>query len=209
MPTCSQRGKDVDEEAELILDEQLEQWQRVRDSIDAGLPLPEAQALPLAPQPAQDADDEWGGVQGAATQEVDEDAPVVVCTRCYALRHYGYDGVFGGVFDGVFGGAFGGVFGVLNPICFPCMTGPIDRQLRSELAESQLPDFQLGPKVGRKIGYTRHRRAVLLCVVDATDFDGSLPRQALQQVLSTATAVAASAKQTEAEKQGAVGQPAV
>jgi hypothetical protein len=42
-----------------------------------------------------------------------------------------------------------------------------------------MPAFDLGRKVGRKIAATPHRRAVVLCVVDVADFDGSLPRAAL------------------------------
>lgn len=49
-----------------------------------------------------------------------------------------------------------------------------------EAAEGQLPDFDLGKKVGRKIFLQKDRRAVVLCVVDVWDFDGSLPRLALQ-----------------------------
>mmetsp|Transcript_1792 Transcript_1792/g.5215 ORF Transcript_1792/g.5215 Transcript_1792/m.5215 type:complete len:701 (+) Transcript_1792:224-2326(+) len=46
-------------------------------------------------------------------------------------------------------------------------------------AEAQIPAFDLGRKVGRKIAATPHRRAVVACVVDLADFDGSLPRAAL------------------------------
>jgi hypothetical protein len=58
------------------------------------------------------------------------------------------------------------------------------RQVKSQKAEAELPEFDLGKKVGRKIGLQRHRRAVVLCVVDAADFDGSLPRVALQGLFS-------------------------
>ncbi len=79
-----------------------------------------------------------------------------------------------------------------------------NRQVRSALAEAHMPDFELGHKVGRKIGYQRYRRAVLVCVVDVTDFDGSLPRMALQQVLETCTAIANKAKQ-QGDEQGVGG----
>lgn len=81
-----QEGIDEDDKAERMLDEQLEQWQLLRDRIDAGMPLHEDT---MRPPPAPDA---WGGQNSAQedTEEaVDEEAPVVVCTRCYALRHYG------------------------------------------------------------------------------------------------------------------------
>lgn len=54
------------------------------------------------------------------------------------------------------------------------------RKVKSTLGETFLPDFNLGKKVGRKIALQKGRRAVVLCVVDITDFDGSLPRAALQ-----------------------------
>lgn len=82
----AQQGMDIDEQAEAMLDEQLEHWQLVRDRINAGLPLPETGP---APEAAHQAEDEWG-LQEAVQEEVDEEAPVVICTRCYALRHYGY-----------------------------------------------------------------------------------------------------------------------
>ena len=52
--------------------------------------------------------------------------------------------------------------------------------MKSQKAEAELPEFDLGKKVGRKIGLQRFRSAVVLCVVDSADFDGSLPRVALQ-----------------------------
>ena len=47
-------------------------------------------------------------------------------------------------------------------------------------AEAELPVFDLGKKVGRKIFLQKDRRAVVLVVVDAADFDGSLPREAIR-----------------------------
>lgn len=46
-----------------------------------------------------------------------------------------------------------------------------------------MPAFDLGRRVGRKIAATPHRRAVVLCVVDLADFDGSLPRAALAAIV--------------------------
>lgn len=51
--------------------------------------------------------------------------------------------------------------------------------MKSEIAESILPEFDLGKKVGRKIALQKDRQAMVLCVVDLWDFDGSLPRAAL------------------------------
>ena len=53
----------------------------------------------------------------------------------------------------------------------------------SQVGEAALPTFDLNRKVGTKIKLQKYRRAVVLCVVDIADFDGSLPRQALQQLL--------------------------
>ncbi|KAF6251140.1 hypothetical protein COO60DRAFT_669368 [Scenedesmus sp. NREL 46B-D3] len=52
-------------------------------------------------------------------------------------------------------------------------------KVKSEAAEGLLPEFDLGKKVGRKIALQRDRQAMVLCVVDVWDFDGSLPRTAL------------------------------
>ena len=52
--------------------------------------------------------------------------------------------------------------------------------IKSQKAEAMLPEFDIGRKVGAKIRLQRFRRAVVLCVVDVADFDGSLPRAALK-----------------------------
>ena len=82
------------------------------------------------------------------------------------------------VYDVVSGRVGRGCFGVLIRCCDAC------RQIKSARAEAALPEFDLGRRVGRKIGLQRARRAVVLCVVDAADFDGSLPRAALQGLFS-------------------------
>ncbi len=53
-------------------------------------------------------------------------------------------------------------------------------QLKSLAAEAALPAFDFASKVGRKIALQKFRRAVVLCVVDVADFDGSLPRDAVR-----------------------------
>lgn len=53
----------------------------------------------------------------------------------------------------------------------------------SQQGETALPEFDLNKGVGRKLQLQKYRRAVVLCVVDMEDFDGSLPRQALQELL--------------------------
>lgn len=53
----------------------------------------------------------------------------------------------------------------------------------SQQSERALPSFDLTKKVGKKIKLQKYRRAVVLCVVDLADFDGSLPKAALQELL--------------------------
>lgn len=60
------------------------------------------------------------------------------------------------------------------------------RQIKSAMAEAALPEFDLAKRVGRKLALQRFRRSVVLCVVDAADFDGSLPRNALRALLPAA-----------------------
>ncbi|CAL8464068.1 g3603 [Coccomyxa elongata] len=69
-------------------------------------------------------------------------------------------------------------------LCARCYSLSHYGQVKNARAEADLPQFDLGQKVGRKIGLQRSRRAVVLCVVDAADFDGSLPRTALQALFS-------------------------
>lgn len=56
-----------------------------------------------------------------------------------------------------------------------CREVPTCRVIKSQKAEAMLPEFDIGRKVGAKIRLQRFRRAVVLCVVDVADFDGSLP----------------------------------
>lgn len=64
-------------------------------------------------------------------------------------------------------------FPILALLCWCCS------KVTSEAAEGLLPEFDLGKKVGRKIALQKDRQALVLCVVDVWDFDGSLPRAAL------------------------------
>ncbi|CAL5226853.1 g9719 [Coccomyxa viridis] len=65
-------------------------------------------------------------------------------------------------------------------LCARCYSLSHYGRIKSQRAEAALPQFDLGRKVGRKIGLQKLRRAVVLVVVDAADFDGSLPRAALE-----------------------------
>ena len=55
-------------------------------------------------------------------------------------------------------------------------------KVKSAEAELSLPEFNIRTKVGRKLESLRGRKGIILCVVDVSDFDGSLPRWALAQV---------------------------
>lgn len=57
------------------------------------------------------------------------------------------------------------------------------RKVKSQKAESLMPGFDLGVKVGRKMALQKFRRPIVLCVVDLVDFDGSLPIPALLSIL--------------------------
>ena len=60
----------------------------------------------------------------------------------------------------------------------------LSSKVLSATAEGELPEFDLARKVGRKIALQRDRKAVVLCVLDVADFDGSLPRAALRCAIS-------------------------
>eukprot|EP00873_Tetraselmis_striata_P015974 jgi/Tetstr1/436238/TSEL_025082.t1 len=67
--------------------------------------------------------------------------------------------------------------------CARCYSLTHYGRVKSEAAESRLPDFDIGKKIGAKINLRRFRRSVVLAVVDVADFDGSLPRAALKALL--------------------------
>jgi hypothetical protein len=71
----------------------------------------------------------------------------------------------------------------LDLLCARCFSLTHYGRVRSALAEAAMPEFDLARKVGRKIALQRDRRATVMVVVDITDFDGSLPRAALQALL--------------------------
>lgn len=60
--------------------------------------------------------------------------------------------------------------------------GVSNRRVKNEEAEAVLPSFDFAKQVGRKIALTKFRKQMLVVVVDAVDFDGSLPTQTLKQV---------------------------
>lgn len=65
-------------------------------------------------------------------------------------------------------------------LCARCHSLRHHFRVRDPHLEGELPEFDLGKKVGRKIFLQKDRKAVVLCVVDITDFDGSLPTLALR-----------------------------
>lgn len=67
---------------------------------------------------------------------------------------------------------------LLNITCARCHKLAFEGRVASDVAEEELPPFDLGATVGAKIARRVARRAVLLVVIDIADFDGSLPRYA-------------------------------
>ncbi|EFJ44727.1 hypothetical protein VOLCADRAFT_118673 [Volvox carteri f. nagariensis] len=78
-----------------------------------------------------------------------------------------------------------GALGADEPdvLCQRCYWLTHAGKLKSYEGEAALPTFDLSKKVGRKIHLQKDRKAVVLCVVDLWDFDGSLPRQAISALL--------------------------
>jgi uncharacterized membrane protein YgcG len=72
------------------------------------------------------------------------------------------------------------------PVCARCFSLTHYGRVKSEAAEAALPGFDLARRVGSALGRARFRRQVLLIVVDAGDFDGSLPREAVRALLEAA-----------------------
>ena len=79
------------------------------------------------------------------------------------------------------------------PVCARCFSLTHYGRVKSEPAEAALPGFDLARRVGAPLGRSRFRRQVLLVVVDAGDFDGSLPRTALVDLLQAADRAAGGA----------------
>jgi hypothetical protein len=89
----------------------------------------------------------------------------------------------GGGFDGTSSSTSTATSTSLDLLCARCYSLTHYGRVRSALAEAAMPAFDLARKVGRKIALQRDRRATVMVVVDITDFDGSLPRVALQALL--------------------------
>eukprot|EP00890_Picochlorum_soloecismus_P002122 jgi/Picsp_1/2910/NSC_01135-R1_gtp binding protein len=68
-------------------------------------------------------------------------------------------------------------------VCARCYSLKHYGKVKSQVAESALPDFDLGTNVGRTISLRQFRRSVVVAVVDLADFDGSLPRKAILSLL--------------------------
>ena len=83
-------------------------------------------------------------------------------------------------------GEDGDVFADL--VCARCYSLKHYGKVKSLVAETALPDFDLGKSVGRTITLRQFRRSVVVAVVDLADFDGSLPRKAIMSLLPTAEA---------------------
>jgi ribosome biogenesis GTPase A len=70
-------------------------------------------------------------------------------------------------------------------LCARCFSLRNYGKVKSEEAESEIEkDYNFENRVGKKIINTKFRRHIVLAVVDVSDFDGSLPRSAIQSILS-------------------------
>ncbi|KAL6785331.1 hypothetical protein ACKKBG_A03405 [Auxenochlorella protothecoides x Auxenochlorella symbiontica] len=67
--------------------------------------------------------------------------------------------------------------------CARCHSLQHNGRVKNEEAEAILPSFDFGKQVGRKIALTKFRKQMLVVVVDAVDFDGSLPTTTLKTIL--------------------------
>ena len=114
-------------------------------------------------------------------EEADDGTARVLCARCYSLTHYGWVPGAAPVAAISSSTAAASPHGASMGHCYTHMAGR--RQIKSAMAEAALPDFDLAKRVGRKLALQRFRRSVVLCVIDAADFDGSLPRKALRALL--------------------------
>jgi hypothetical protein len=67
---------------------------------------------------------------------------------------------------------------LLQTTCARCHKLTYTGKVQSEVAEKELPPFDLAAAMATQIKSKWKRRAVVLLVVDIADFDGSLPRYA-------------------------------
>jgi len=81
------------------------------------------------------------------------------------------------------GSADGDMEGRPRVMCARCFSLINYGRVKSAEAEAALPGFDIRRRVGRKLEALRGRKGVLAVVVDVSDFDGSLPRWALAQIL--------------------------
>lgn len=101
----------------------------------------------------------------------------MVCARCHSLRNYGQVGC----------PLWACTACVLlwtqhfsAPHCIISFHLISSRQVKDETTEALLPDFDFARVIGERLRKAYGRRAVVLVVVDAADFDGSFPRRAAQ-----------------------------
>ena len=83
-------------------------------------------------------------------------------------------------------------------VCARCHSLRNYGQVKDSSAESLLPDFDFDRVVGLRLRVAYGRRAVVLMVVDAVDFDGSFPRRAAQLLRAAEEEVAGKWKEGEA-----------
>ena len=83
-------------------------------------------------------------------------------------------------------------------VCARCHSLRNYGQVKDSSTESLLPDFDFDRVVGQRLRVAYGRRAVVVMVVDAVDFDGSFPRRAAQLLRAAEEEVAGKWKEGEA-----------
>ncbi|CAI5478482.1 unnamed protein product [Closterium sp. Yama58-4] len=76
-------------------------------------------------------------------------------------------------------------------------------QVKDESVENLLPDFDFERAVGQRLRAAYGRRAVVLVVVDAADFDGSFPRRAAELLARAEAEAAGKWKESQADGKAA------
>ncbi|CAI5491495.1 unnamed protein product [Closterium sp. Naga37s-1] len=88
-------------------------------------------------------------------------------------------------------------------VCARCHALRNYGQVKDESVENLLPDFDFERAVGQRLRAAYGRRAVVLVVVDAADFDGSFPRRATELLARAEAEAAGKWKESQADGKAA------
>ncbi|CAI5948479.1 unnamed protein product [Closterium sp. NIES-65] len=88
-------------------------------------------------------------------------------------------------------------------VCARCHALRNYGQVKDESVENLLPDFDFERAVGQRLRAAYGRRAVVLVVVDAADFDGSFPRRAAELLARAEAEAAGKWKESQADGKAA------